>query len=162
MYFFQVKLYLWGHLCCEGKNIYNFNCPCWRFVFEDYDEGWIRVGLLIEIRHIFVSIRVRRMVDLTFQLLHEATVFPKLNLRNVSHLVRIRAVDEWKTAFNISLGHFEYLVMRATFQALVNVPLFSSFTSPLFSGNLEEHVQHCEAGAEVTSGEQAKHQGRDV
>lgn len=66
---------------------------------------------------------LRRMVDLTFQLLREATVFPKLDLRNVCHLVRIRAVDEWKTAFNISLGHFEYLVMPATFQALVNVVL---------------------------------------
>lgn len=51
----------------------------------------------------------------------------KLNLRNAYHLVRIRQGDEWKTAFNTHLCHFEYLVMPfgltkapAKFQALVN------------------------------------------
>lgn len=27
------------------------------------------------------------------------------------HCLRIREGDEWKTAFNTPLGHFEYLVM---------------------------------------------------
>ena len=67
------------------------------------------------------------LINSAFELLQEATIFSKLDLRNAYHLVRIREGDEWKTAFNTPLGHFEYLVMPfglsnapAVFQAMVN------------------------------------------
>ena len=46
----------------------------------------------------------------TFESLTHATIFTKLDLRNVYHLVRICEGDEWKE-FNTHLRHFKYLVM---------------------------------------------------
>lgn len=50
-------------------------------------------------------------IDSAFTPLHTANIFSKLDLRNAYHLVRIKEGDEWKTAFNTHLSHFEYLVM---------------------------------------------------
>uniref|UniRef100_A0A3P9IMG0 Gypsy retrotransposon integrase-like protein 1 n=1 Tax=Oryzias latipes TaxID=8090 RepID=A0A3P9IMG0_ORYLA len=67
------------------------------------------------------------LLESVFNSVQQAKVFTKLDLRNAYHLVRMREGDEWKTAFNTPLGHFEYLVMPfgltnapAVFQRLVN------------------------------------------
>lgn len=71
-------------------------------------------------------------------------------------MVRIRTGDEWKTAFNTSTVHYEYLVMPfgltnapAVFQALVNDMLRDMLNSfvfvyldeiLIFSPDLQTHV----------------------
>ncbi|KAL4007989.1 hypothetical protein ACER0C_001841 [Sarotherodon galilaeus] len=93
-----------------------------------------------------------------FELLQGAVIFSKLDLRNAYHLVRIREGDEWKTAFNTHLGHFEYLVMPfgptnapAVFQAMVNDVLrdfINHFAFVylddilIFSKSRAEHIKH--------------------
>lgn len=52
------------------------------------------------------------LISSAFELLQGATIFNKLDLCNAYHLVRIREGDEWKTAFNIPSGHYEYMAMR--------------------------------------------------
>ena len=51
------------------------------------------------------------VITSAFEPIQGATIFSKLDLRNAYHLVRIQEGNEWKTAFNAPLGHFEYLVM---------------------------------------------------
>lgn len=98
------------------------------------------------------------LLSSAFELLHGATVFTKLDLRNAYHLVRIREGDEWKTAFNTPLGHFEYLVLPfgltnapAVFQALVNDVLrdfINHFVFVylddilIFSKDMSDHISH--------------------
>lgn len=98
------------------------------------------------------------LMNSAFEFLQGATVFSKLDLRNAYHLVRIREGDEWKTAFNTPLGHFEYLVMPfglsnspAVFQCLINDVLrdmLGRFVFVylddilIFSQSQAEHIQH--------------------
>lgn len=87
--------------------------------------------------------------------LQGATIFTTLDLRNAYHLVCIKESDEWKTAFNTPLGHFEYLVMPiglsnapAVFQAVVNDELCDMLGQfvfvylddiPIYSHSCQEH-----------------------
>ena len=98
------------------------------------------------------------LMTTAFELLQGATIFTKLDLRNAYHLVRIREGDEWKTAFNTPMGHWEYLVIPfgltntpAVFQGLVNdVPrdMINQFVFVylddilIFSKDLEKHKHH--------------------
>ncbi|KAK3535368.1 hypothetical protein QTP70_010217 [Hemibagrus guttatus] len=67
------------------------------------------------------------LVPAALEQLRGARVFTKLDLRSAYNLVRIREGDEWKTAFHMTHGHYEYCVMPfgltntpAVFQALIN------------------------------------------
>ena len=98
------------------------------------------------------------LLSSTFEPLAGATIFSKLDLRNAYHLVRIREGDEWKTAFNTPMGHFEYRVLPfglcnapAVFQCLVNDVLRDMINVfcvvylddiLIFSKSLADHVQH--------------------
>ncbi|KAK3566144.1 hypothetical protein QTP86_028465, partial [Hemibagrus guttatus] len=87
-----------------------------------------------------------------------ARFFTKLDLRSAYNLVCIRKGDEWKTAFHMTHGHYEYRVMPfcltnapAVFQALVN-GVFQDLLGKwviayiddilVYSTSMEEHVHH--------------------
>ena len=98
------------------------------------------------------------LISIAFDLLEGATIFSKLDIHNAYHLVRIRQVDEWRTAFNTPSGHYEYQVMPfgltyapAVFQALINYVLRDMINHfvfvylddiLIFSKSRHEHCQH--------------------
>ena len=50
------------------------------------------------------------LISSAFELLQGVVIFSKFDLQNTYHLVWIREGDEWKTAFNMASGHYEYFV----------------------------------------------------
>ncbi|KAK6221471.1 reverse transcriptase domain protein [Colletotrichum tabaci] len=91
-------------------------------------------------------------------LLHGANWFTALDLKGAYNLIRMKEGEEWKTAFRIRKGLFEYLVMPfgltnapATFQTMINYVL-SEFIDIfvvvylddilIFSPTLELHKEH--------------------
>jgi len=66
---------------------------------------------------------------------HKAWVYSKINLHHAYHLVRIADGDEWKTAFRIHYGSFEWSVMPF---GLTNAPAaFQRFMNDIFSDLLD-------------------------
>ncbi|XP_023191570.1 uncharacterized protein LOC111608961 [Xiphophorus maculatus] len=70
---------------------------------------------------------LRSCIDYPFKPVHGDTIFIKLDLRNVHHLLWVCQGAERKTTFKTPIGHFDYLVMPfglcnapAFFQALIN------------------------------------------
>lgn len=72
------------------------------------------------------------LIASAFELHQGATIFTNLDLRNAYTLVRIREGNEWKTAFNTPLGHYEYLVIPF---GLTNAP-------PVFQALLSDMLNH--------------------
>jgi len=90
--------------------------------------------------------------------LSSATVYTKLDIRDVYYNLRIAAGDEWKTAFRTRYGLYEYYVMPfgltnapASFQLWIN-EILSEYLDIfcvayldnilIFSQNLEDHRRH--------------------
>ncbi|KAK3554147.1 hypothetical protein QTP70_019073 [Hemibagrus guttatus] len=71
------------------------------------------------------------LVPVALEQLRETWIFTKLNLRSAYNLVWIQEGDEWKTAFHITKGHYEYLVMP---YGLTNAPaVFQAFINEIFN-----------------------------
>jgi hypothetical protein len=87
-----------------------------------------------------------------------AQYFSKIDLKDAYYRLRIKAGDEWKTAFRTRYGHYEFLVVPmgltnapATFQAYINKALRGLVDDfcivylddiLVFSRTQEEHDQH--------------------
>ncbi|KAI2660671.1 Transposon Tf2-6 polyprotein [Labeo rohita] len=78
------------------------------------------------------------LVPAALEQLRTARIFTKLDLRSAYNLIRIRAGDEWKTAFSTTSGHYEYTVMPF---GLANSPsFFQAFINDVFRDMLNRWV----------------------
>ncbi|KAI2652744.1 Transposon Tf2-6 polyprotein [Labeo rohita] len=78
------------------------------------------------------------LVPAALEQLRTAKYFTKLDLRSAYNLIRIKAGDEWKTAFSTTNGHYEYLVMPF---GLSNSPsVFQAFVNEIFRDMLHRHL----------------------
>uniref|UniRef100_A0A670KLJ4 Gypsy retrotransposon integrase-like protein 1 n=1 Tax=Podarcis muralis TaxID=64176 RepID=A0A670KLJ4_PODMU len=86
-----------------------------------------------------------------------AQVFTKLDLRGAYNLIRIRAGDEWKTAFGTRYGQFEYLVMPF---GLCNAPaVFQRYINHVFQDLLDKYVVVYLDDILIYSRDPARHEG---
>ena len=78
--------------------------------------------------------------------LNSATIFTKIDLRNVYHQKRVKEGDEYKTAFRCRYGHYEYQVCPfgptnalATFQSFIN-DVFREHLDVFLAGLLDDMI----------------------
>ncbi|KAL0149023.1 hypothetical protein M9458_055638 [Cirrhinus mrigala] len=81
------------------------------------------------------------LVPAALEELRGAQVFTKLDLRSAYNLVRIRAGDEWKTAFVTPTGHYEYRVMP--YGLSISPSIFQTFMNEVFREFLHRFVVVC-------------------
>jgi hypothetical protein len=75
------------------------------------------------------------LIGETLDRLSGAHYYTTLDLKDAYHRMRIKAGDEWKTAFRTRYGHFEYLVMPF---GLTNAPAsFQAYINKALSGHLD-------------------------
>ncbi len=93
-----------------------------------------------------------------------AQYFSKIDLKDAYYRLRIKAGDEWKTAFRTRYGHYEFMVVPmgltnapATFQAYINQALRGLVDDfcivylddiLVFSKTKEEHAEHLQSVCE--------------
>jgi transposase InsO family protein len=98
------------------------------------------------------------LIQETLDRVGKAKIYTKLDLRGAYNLLRIKAGEEWKTAFGTRYGHYEFQVMPfgltnapATFQNFMNDLLrdyLDEFCSVylddilIYSEDLEQHREH--------------------
>ena len=109
----------------------------------------------------YITVKDRYAPPLPYEMndrFQRATIFTKLDLRGAYALVRIKAGEEWKTAFHTRYSLFEYQVMPfgltnalASFQRLMNNTLHEYLDVfcvvylddiLIYSKTKEEHVKH--------------------
>lgn len=79
----------------------------------------------------------------------------KIDLKNGYHLIRIKAGDEWKTAFICRYGFYEYTVMSF---GLVNAPaIFQAMMNTIFRDKLYEGTLAFMDDIMVHAAERAEH-----
>ena len=129
-------------------------------LFAPKKDGGLR--LCVDYRGLnAVTVKNRYPLPLITEIMDRVTgaqYFSKIDLKDAYYRLRIKAGDEWKTAFRTRYGHYEFMVVPmgltnspATFQAYINQTLRGLVDDfcivylddiLVFSKTQEEHAEH--------------------